>query len=53
MPAGRSEEITGQALKNLGVPRDDVVVATKVFGETGPGAERARRARAATSWTPA
>ena len=36
--AGRSEEIAGQALKNLKVPRDDVVVATKVFGETGPGA---------------
>ena len=27
--------ITGQALKNLGVARDDVVVATKVFGPTG------------------
>ena len=35
--AGRSEEITGQALKNLKVPRDGVVVATKVFGDTGPG----------------
>ena len=34
---GRSEQITGQALKNLGVPRDQVVIATKVFGETGPG----------------
>ena len=35
--AGRSEELTGQALKNLGVKRDDVVVATKVFGDMGPG----------------
>lgn len=35
---GQSEEITGQALKNLKVPRDSVVVATKVFGETGKGA---------------
>ena len=35
---GRSEEITGQALKSLKVRRDDVVVATKVFGETGKGA---------------
>ncbi len=35
---GVSEEITGQALRNLKVPRDQVVVATKVFGETGPGA---------------
>ena len=34
---GQSEEITGQALKNLKVPRDSVVVATKVFGETGKG----------------
>lgn len=32
---GRSESITGQALKNLKVPRENVVVATKVFGETG------------------
>ena len=35
--AGVSEQITGQALKNLKVPRDSVVVATKVSGEMGPG----------------
>jgi len=35
--SGASEQITGQALKNLKVPRENVVVATKVFGETGPG----------------
>ncbi|MEO7854687.1 MAG: aldo/keto reductase [Rubrivivax sp.] len=35
--AGLSEQITGQALKNLKVSRDEVVVATKVFGETGKG----------------
>ncbi|MDN3518910.1 aldo/keto reductase [Aquisalimonas lutea] len=34
---GISEQMTGQALKNLQVPRSDVVLATKVFGETGPG----------------
>ncbi|MES2098676.1 MAG: aldo/keto reductase [Pseudomonadota bacterium] len=34
---GLAEQITGQALKNLKVPRDSVVVATKVFGETGAG----------------
>jgi aryl-alcohol dehydrogenase-like predicted oxidoreductase len=34
---GRSEIITGQALKNLKIPRDRVVVATKVFGETDSG----------------
>ncbi len=32
---GLSETITGAALKNLKVPRENVVVATKVFGETG------------------
>jgi aryl-alcohol dehydrogenase-like predicted oxidoreductase len=35
--AGSSEQITGQALKNLKIPRDDVVIATKVFGEMGKG----------------
>ena len=35
---GVSETITGQALKNLKIPRESVVVATKVFGETGAGA---------------
>ncbi|CAJ0707772.1 aldo/keto reductase [Ralstonia wenshanensis] len=32
---GVAEQMTGQALKNLKVPRDSVVVATKVFGQTG------------------
>ncbi|MFC6309373.1 aldo/keto reductase [Paraburkholderia dipogonis] len=42
---GLSEQITGQALKNLKVPRDKVVVATKVFGQTGefPNARGASR----------
>lgn len=35
--AGASERITGQALKNLGVRRDEIVIATKVFGEMGRG----------------
>ena len=35
---GVSETLTGQALKNLKIARESVVVATKVFGETGPGA---------------
>ncbi len=34
---GLSEEITGRALKNSGRKRSDVVLATKVFGRTGPG----------------
>ena len=32
---GVSEQITGQALKNLKIPREQVVIATKVFGEMG------------------
>lgn len=32
---GVSETMTGTALKNLEVPRENVIVATKVFGETG------------------
>ena len=39
---GQSEAITGQALKNLKVPREEVVVATKVFGETGEKGPNAR-----------
>jgi aryl-alcohol dehydrogenase-like predicted oxidoreductase len=34
---GLSEQITGQALKNLKLRREDVVVASKVCGETGAG----------------
>ncbi|SCK50646.1 Predicted oxidoreductase [Variovorax sp. HW608] len=34
---GRAEQITGQALRNLKVPRENVIVATKVLGEMGPG----------------
>jgi aryl-alcohol dehydrogenase-like predicted oxidoreductase len=34
---GLSETITGQAMRNLGLARHDIVLATKVFGETGPG----------------
>lgn len=34
---GQSEILTGQALKNLGIARDEIVVATKVFGETAKG----------------
>lgn len=34
---GLSEEITGQAIKNSGRSRSDIVLATKVFGATGTG----------------
>ncbi len=35
--SGKSEEILGQSLKNLGVRREDVVIATKVHGPMAEG----------------
>jgi len=35
--AGKSETSVGRSLKNLGIARKDVVIATKVYGRTGPG----------------
>jgi aryl-alcohol dehydrogenase-like predicted oxidoreductase len=34
---GESEKILGQSLRNLKIARKDVVIATKVYGRTGPG----------------
>ena len=34
---GLSEEMTGQAIRNLGLNRDELVIATKAFGPVGPG----------------
>lgn len=34
---GESEKALGQSLKNLNLGRHEVVIATKVFGRTGPG----------------
>jgi aryl-alcohol dehydrogenase-like predicted oxidoreductase len=34
---GESEKILGQAFKNLGIARKDVVIATKAYGRVGPG----------------
>jgi aryl-alcohol dehydrogenase-like predicted oxidoreductase len=34
---GESERTLGKSFKNLGIPRKDVVIATKVFGRVGPG----------------
>jgi aryl-alcohol dehydrogenase-like predicted oxidoreductase len=34
---GKSEVAVGQSLKNLNIARTDVVIATKVYGRTGPG----------------
>ena len=40
-----SEEMTGQALKDLGVKRSDVVLATKVLRPHGPGPQRTAPSR--------
>ena len=34
---GLSEEMTGQAIRNLGLKRDELVIATKVRGQMGEG----------------
>ena len=43
---GESERLTGQAIRNLGLARHDIILATKVFGETGPGANARGASRA-------
>ena len=34
---GQAEVLLGGSLRRLGLPREEVVIATKVFGETAPG----------------
>ena len=34
---GESEKVLAQAIANLGIPRKDIVIATKAYGRTGPG----------------
>jgi aryl-alcohol dehydrogenase-like predicted oxidoreductase len=43
---GQSEVMTGQALRNLSVPRDQYVLATKVLGQMGPGVNQVGLSRA-------
>jgi aryl-alcohol dehydrogenase-like predicted oxidoreductase len=43
---GESERLVGEALASLGRPRDQVVVATKVRGRTGPGVNQVGLSRA-------
>jgi aryl-alcohol dehydrogenase-like predicted oxidoreductase len=43
---GRSEIMTGVALRTLGVPRDQFVLATKVLGRMGPGPNEVGLSRA-------
>ena len=42
---GASEEIVGQSLRNLGVRREDIVIATKVCGPMGTGPNDAGNSR--------
>jgi aryl-alcohol dehydrogenase-like predicted oxidoreductase len=44
--AGLAETMTGRALKSLGLPRDQFVLATKVLGRMGPGANQSGLSRA-------
>jgi aryl-alcohol dehydrogenase-like predicted oxidoreductase len=34
---GESEKVLAQALADLGIPRKDLLIATKAYGRTGPG----------------
>ena len=43
---GMSEKMTGQAIKDLGVDRSEVVLATKVFSRMGPGPNNVGSSRA-------
>ncbi len=43
--AGQSEQLLGQSLRNLGVRRESVVIATKFLGSTGPGPNDAGASR--------
>ena len=43
---GESETLTGKALASLGRPREQVIVATKVRGRTGPGPNQVGLSRA-------
>ena len=42
---GQSEQILGQALRNLGIARDQVIIATKVYGRMGQGPNAAGASR--------
>jgi aryl-alcohol dehydrogenase-like predicted oxidoreductase len=42
---GQSEIMTGQAIREIGIARSEVVLATKVFGRMGPGPNNAGASR--------
>jgi aryl-alcohol dehydrogenase-like predicted oxidoreductase len=44
--SGQAETMTGVAIKNLGLARDQFVLATKVFGRMGPGVNQSGLSRA-------
>ncbi len=47
---GVSEEITGKALNDLGLKRDEIVLATKVRGRMGQGANQCGLSRGHIMW---
>ncbi len=47
---GVSEEVTGRALKEFAGPRDNVVIATKVFNAMSDAPNDRGLSRANTSW---
>ena len=47
---GESEKTLAKAISNVGIARKDIVIATKVFGRTGPAGTMSAP-RAATLWT--
>lgn len=47
---GLSEELTGTAIRNLGLNRDDLIIATKVRGKMGEGPNRSGLTRKHILW---
>lgn len=43
---GQSEAILGQSIRNLGLNRDQIVIATKLHGRMGPGPNESGQSRA-------
>jgi aryl-alcohol dehydrogenase-like predicted oxidoreductase len=48
---GESEKVVAQAIANLGIARQDIVIATKTYGRTGPDRRRDSEARRG-KWSP-
>jgi aryl-alcohol dehydrogenase-like predicted oxidoreductase len=49
---GDSERFVGEAVRNLGVPRESYLIATKAFGPMGKGRRMTRAPRVGICSTP-